>query len=46
MGVRVALGPGAGESVRSRGRFAQRWHRGLDGTWRLNRDLTLTREDG
>ena len=40
------FGPGAGETARSRGRFAQRWHRGPDGTWRLNRDLTLTREDG
>jgi ketosteroid isomerase-like protein len=40
------FGPGAGETGRSRGRFAQRWHRGTDGTWRLNRDLTLTREDG
>jgi ketosteroid isomerase-like protein len=40
------LGPGAGATARSRGRFAQRWHRGADGTWRLNRDLTLTREDG
>jgi ketosteroid isomerase-like protein len=39
-------GAGAGETARSHGRFAQRWHRGLDGTWRLNRDLTLTREDG
>ncbi len=40
------FGPGAGETSRSRGRFAQRWHRGPDGTWRLHRDLTLTREDG
>lgn len=40
------FGPGAGETARSRGRFAQRWHRGTDGTWRLSRDLTLTREDG
>lgn len=40
------FGPGAGEEARSRGRFGQRWHRGTDGTWRLNRDLTLTREDG
>jgi ketosteroid isomerase-like protein len=39
------FGPGAGETARSRGRFAQRWHRGPDGAWRLNRDLTLTRED-
>jgi ketosteroid isomerase-like protein len=40
------FGPGAGETARSGGRFAQRWHRSPDGTWRLNRDLTLTREDG
>ena len=37
---------GAGETARSHGRFAQRWHRGPDGAWRLHRDLTLTREDG
>ena len=28
------------------GRFAQRWRRGPDGTWRIHRDLTLTREEG
>lgn len=39
------FGPGAGETARSHGRFAQRWHSGPDGTWRLTRDLTLTRED-
>lgn len=40
------FGPGAGETNATHGRFAQRWHRGADGAWRLNRDLTLTREDG
>jgi uncharacterized protein (TIGR02246 family) len=39
-------GRGAGEMARTRGRFAQRWHHGQDGTWRIHRDLTLTREDG
>jgi ketosteroid isomerase-like protein len=39
-------GAGADETARSHGRFAQRWHRGPDGAWRLERDLTLTREDG
>ncbi len=33
-----------GEIGRTRGRFAQTWHRGADGAWRLHRDLTLTRE--
>jgi uncharacterized protein (TIGR02246 family) len=36
----------AGEHGRLHGRFAEIWHRGADGTWRLHRDLTLTREDG
>jgi hypothetical protein len=40
------FGPGASEAARSRGRFAQRWHRGADGNWRLHRDLTLSREAG
>jgi uncharacterized protein (TIGR02246 family) len=39
-------GSGAGETFRSRGRFAETWRRGADGRWRLHRDLTLTREDG
>jgi uncharacterized protein (TIGR02246 family) len=39
-------GSGAGETARTRGRFAETWHRGTDGTWRIHRDLTLTREDG
>jgi uncharacterized protein (TIGR02246 family) len=34
----------AGERVRLRGRFAQTWHRGPNDTWRLYRDLTLSRE--
>ena len=33
-----------GERVRLRGRFAQTWHRGPNDTWRLYRDLTLSRE--
>lgn len=40
------FGPGAGETAQTHGHFAQRWRRGADGAWRLNRDLTLTREDG
>lgn len=32
----------AGEVVRSSGTFAETWHRGTDGAWRLRRDLTLT----
>ena len=39
-------GSGAGTTVRSHGRFVETWRRGRDGTWRLHRDLTLTREDG
>jgi uncharacterized protein (TIGR02246 family) len=30
--------------VRLRGRFVQTWHRGPGDTWRLYRDLTLSRE--
>jgi uncharacterized protein (TIGR02246 family) len=45
MGFVPRSGPGAGETIRTRGRFAETWHRGADGTWRLHRDLTLTRED-
>jgi hypothetical protein len=37
-------GPNAGTIVRERGTFAERWHRGDDGTWRIHRDLTLSRE--
>ncbi len=46
MGFVPRSGSGAGTTVRSHGRFAETWHRGADGTWRLHRDLTLTREDG
>jgi hypothetical protein len=28
----------------SRGTFAETWHRGADGTWRMHRDLTPSRE--
>lgn len=45
MGFAPRYGAGAGTAVRSQGRFAETWHRGVDGTWRLYRDLTLTRED-
>jgi len=41
----VTRGSHAGEPSRLRGRFAEIWHRGADGTWRLHRDLTLSRED-
>ena len=37
-------GPNAGATIRERGTFAERWHRGADGTWRIHRDLTLSRE--
>lgn len=37
-------GPNAGATVRERGTFAERWHRGADGAWRIHRDLTLSRE--
>ena len=37
-------GPNAGATVRERGTFAETWHRGADGTWRIHRDLTLSRE--
>ena len=37
-------GPSAGATVRERGAFAETWHRGADGTWRIHRDLTLSRE--
>ena len=45
MGFVPRHGPDAGELVRSHGRFAETWHRGAGGAWRLYRDLTLTRED-
>ncbi len=38
-------GTGSGEAVRSSGTYAQAWHRGTDGAWRLHRDLTLTRAE-
>jgi uncharacterized protein (TIGR02246 family) len=44
MGFVSRSGSHAGESARTRGRFAETWHRGTDGTWRLPRDLTLARE--
>ena len=37
-------GPNAGATIRERGTFAETWHRGADGTWRIHRDLTLSRE--
>ena len=37
-------GPNAGQTLRERGTFAERWHRGTDDTWRIHRDLTLSRE--
>ena len=40
----IPRGSLAGGPTRLRGRFAQTWHRGTDGTWRLHRDLTLSRE--
>ena len=46
MGFVMRSGSGAGGTIRSHGRFAETWHRGADGAWRLYRDLTLTREDG
>ncbi|HYO43887.1 MAG TPA: SgcJ/EcaC family oxidoreductase [Candidatus Limnocylindrales bacterium] len=46
MGFVPRSGTGAGTAVRTHGRFAETWRRGVDGTWRLRRDLTLTREDG
>jgi uncharacterized protein (TIGR02246 family) len=45
MGFVPRSGPGASGLVRSHGRFAETWRRAADGTWRLHRDLTLTRED-
>ena len=39
-----AEGPHAGRTVRERGTFAETWRRGPDGTWRIHRDLTLSRE--
>jgi ketosteroid isomerase-like protein len=44
MGFVSVTGRQAGERVRLRGRFAQTWHRGPNDTWRLYRDLTLSRE--
>jgi uncharacterized protein (TIGR02246 family) len=46
MGFIPVSGRRAGEAIRSHGRFAETWHRGPDGTWRIHRDLTLTHEDG
>ena len=37
-------GPNAGRTIRERGTFAETWHRGPDGPWRIHRDLTLSRE--
>jgi uncharacterized protein (TIGR02246 family) len=39
-------GSRAGELIRAAGTFAETWHRGADGTWRLFRDLTLTNSPG
>ena len=44
MGFVTRGSAGAPGERRLRGRFAQTWHRGADGTWRLHRDLTLSRE--
>jgi uncharacterized protein (TIGR02246 family) len=46
MGFVPREGRGAGETVRSHGSYAQTWHRGVDGAWRLHRDLTLFRGEG
>ena len=45
MGFVPRSGSRAGEPVRSAGAFAETWHRGADGTWRIHRDLTLTHVD-
>jgi uncharacterized protein (TIGR02246 family) len=37
-------GPDAGTTLRERGTFAETWRRQPDGTWRIHRDLTLSRE--
>ncbi len=42
MGFVPREGRRSGEMIRSHGRFAETWHRGADGTWRIHRDLTLT----
>ncbi len=44
MGFTLVAGRQIGERVRLRGRFAETWHRGHGDTWRLYRDLTLSRE--
>ena len=41
---RIAFAPIDGPTVHERGTFAERWHRGADGSWRIHRDLTLSRE--
>ncbi len=45
MGFVPRSGSGAGRPARSHGRFAETWHRGADGTWRIHRDLTVTHDD-
>jgi len=42
---RSGAGARAGQAHWTGGRFAEIWHRGVGGTWRLHRDLTLSRED-
>jgi uncharacterized protein (TIGR02246 family) len=37
-------GDNAGETLRERGTFAETWRRQGDGSWRIHRDLTLSRE--
>ena len=44
MGCVDGTGRQVAERVRLRGRFAETWHRGSGDTWRLYRDLTLSRE--
>ena len=44
MGFIDGTGRRVDERVRIRGRFAETWHRGPGDTWRLHRDLTLSRE--
>jgi uncharacterized protein (TIGR02246 family) len=44
MGFVPRSGSHAGQPRRERGRFAETWHRGPDGAWRLHRDLTLSHE--
>lgn len=44
MGFVARSGSGGGERVHLRGTFVQTWHRGAGDTWRLYRDVTLSRE--